>query len=80
MDSRRARILSVGGGALAVALFAAYLWGDRIGGCDRVEEGSRLNLLRSGVSTVRARFCYANDCHLIASQMSKAEQAKWFCD
>lgn len=62
--------------AAVVVLYAR----DRVGGCDTVEEGGRLHLTRSSVDTVRARFCYASDCKLIAAQMSKIEHAIWSCD
>lgn len=68
--------------ALCLALVAwllANIWGDRVRGCDVVEGGSKLILNRSGFDTVRARFCYAQDCELIANQMNKAEHDRWRC-
>jgi hypothetical protein len=41
--------------------------------------GSTLYLNRLDVETMRARFCYAADCQLVAEQMSKVERAKWYC-
>lgn len=51
---------------------------DRVSGCDTFEDGSKLHLYRT-VDTVRARFCYAADCKLIADQMNKVERAQWSC-
>jgi len=49
-------------------------------GCDAFESGGTLYLVRSNVSTIRARFCYAADCRLIAEQMNKVERAHWHCE
>jgi hypothetical protein len=51
---------------------------DRVSGCGTFEDGSKLHLYRN-VDTVRARFCYAADCKLIADQMNKVERAQWSC-
>jgi hypothetical protein len=53
---------------------------DRMRGCDALESGGRLYLVRSNVPTIRAHFCYAADCRLIAEQMNKAEPARWRCE
>jgi hypothetical protein len=49
-------------------------------GCDALESGATLHLVRSNVDTIRARFCHAADCRLIAEQMNKAERALWHCE
>ena len=41
--------------------------------------GNTLYLNRQEVETMRARFCYAADCRLVAEQMSKVEPARWYC-
>ena len=68
---------------IGLLLLLALLSGcvrDRITGCDTIEKGGTLHLVRSNVDTVRARFCYAADCALIAAQMNKAERARWHCE
>jgi len=49
-------------------------------GCDALESGGTLYVVRSNVPTIRARFCYAADCGLIAEQMNKAERSRWQCE
>lgn len=67
--------------ATALAATAAiYLFvAGRVPGCNTQEGGATLHLVRSDVDTVRARFCYSQDCRLIADQMNKAERARWHC-
>ena len=65
---------------LLMAIVAFLYTRDRVSGCDTVEDRGKLHLNRSGVDTVRARFCYASDCKLIAEQMNKVERARWSCD
>jgi hypothetical protein len=65
---------------LLVALIAFIYSQERMMGCDTFEAGGALYLVRSNVSTIRARFCYAADCRLIAEQMNKAERAHWHCE
>ena len=62
--------------ALLVFLYAR----DRVTGCDTLDSQGTLHLVRSGVDTVRARFCYSADCRLIAEQMNKVERARWHCE
>jgi hypothetical protein len=64
--------------AVAVAVYL-YVTG-RVPGCDVQQDGATLHLVRMGVDTVRARFCYAADCRLIAEQMNKVERARWHCE
>jgi hypothetical protein len=63
---------------LLLGVVAFLYMNDRVSGCDMFEEGSKLHLYRN-VDTVRARFCYAADCKLIADQMNKVERANWSC-
>lgn len=66
---------------LALVAAVAFLYSrDRVSGCDRIEDGGTLHLKRSGVDSIRARFCYASDCKLIAEQMTKVERASWHCE
>lgn len=58
---------------LAVALL--YFRGEP--GCE-LAGGNTLYLSRLGAETMRARFCYAADCRLVAEQMTKAESASWY--
>ena len=64
---------------LLLALIFIYSQ-ERMMGCDAFESGGTLYLMRSNVSTIRARFCYAADCRLIAEQMNKVERAHWHCE
>lgn len=48
-------------------------------GCGAMESGGTLYLNRLGVETPRASFCYAPDCRLVAEQMTRAENANWYC-
>lgn len=41
--------------------------------------GIRLYLERVGIVSFRAKFCYAQDCELIAKAMDEKERAKWYC-
>jgi len=66
---------------LALIAAVAFLYTrDRVNGCDAVEDGGKLHLNRSGVDTMRARFCYSQDCRLVAEQMNKVERACWHCE
>ena len=47
-------------------------------GCE-LAGGNTLYLNRQEVETMRARFCHAADCRLVAEQMSKVEPARWYC-
>jgi len=48
--------------------------------CEKVEDGAKLYLNRGGgIETFRAQFCYAQDCRLIAKNMSRIEIASWYC-
>lgn len=49
-------------------------------GCDTLQSGATLHLVRSEVDTIRARFCYSADCRFIADQMNKVERARWHCE
>jgi hypothetical protein len=51
-----------------------------VSGCDTLQSGATLHLIRSDVDTVRACFCYFGDCRLIAEQMNKVERARWHCE
>lgn len=64
---------------ILLALGAVALWRDPLRQCDVVEAGGALHLTRLGVETMRAHFCYAADCRLIAAQMNKVERATWTC-
>lgn len=64
----------------AVAACVALYSRDRVSGCDNLDNGGKLILNRLGVDTMRARFCYAADCRLIAEQMTKVERANWRCE
>ena len=64
---------------LCLLMVLAFLYFRREGGCEVVEQGGTLHLVRSDVDTVRARFCYAADCRLIAEQMNRVERARWHC-
>jgi hypothetical protein len=70
-------ILSV---VLLLALLAYFYSRDRMMGCDALESGATLHLVRSNVDSIRARFCYAADCRLIAEQMNKPGRALWACE
>ena len=60
---------------------AAYLYfGGHVPGCEAQQDGTTLHLVRLGTDTVRARFCYSKDCHLIADQMNKVESTRWRCE
>jgi hypothetical protein len=61
---------------LLVVAGVLYLGGQP--GCE-LASGNALYLNRQEVETMRARFCYASDCRLIAEQMSKVERARWYC-
>ena len=65
---------------LTVILLAAVaiLWFRGEPGCE-LTAGTTLYLSRLDVETMRARFCYASDCRLVAEQMKKVERARWFC-
>jgi hypothetical protein len=63
-----------------LALLGFFYSRDRMMGCYALESGASLHLVRSNVDTIRARFCYAADCRLIAEQMNKAERALWHCE
>lgn len=63
----------------ALAGIAWYALSNRTSGCEVNERGATLYLNRLGVETIRAQFCWAGDCRLIADQMSKAERASWYC-
>ena len=53
---------------------------DRHSKCAKVEDGAKLYLNRGGgIETFRAQFCYAQDCRLIAKNMSRIEIASWYC-
>ena len=66
---------------LLLALLGFFYSRDRMMGCDALESGATtLHLVRSNVDTIRARFCHAADCRLIAEQMNKAERALWHCE
>ena len=46
------------------------------------EDGTRLYIKRvvSGLpESFRAKFCYAQDCRLIAKTMDEKELAEWYC-
>jgi hypothetical protein len=62
---------------LLLALIGFFYSRDRMMGCDALESGATLHLVRSNVDTIRARFCYAADCRLIAEQMNKPGRALW---
>jgi len=47
--------------------------------CGKINEKAKLYLDRLGVITLRAEFCYRQDCELIARNMDKVERAHWFC-
>jgi hypothetical protein len=47
--------------------------------CGKINEKAKLYLDRLGVITLRAEFCYQQDCELIARNMNKVERAHWFC-
>ena len=64
-------LISIGGGCW-------YLLG-RAYGCEVSEPAAILYLNRLGVETMRARFCWASDCRLVAAQMSNSEKANWYC-
>jgi hypothetical protein len=64
---------------LLVALIGFIYSQERMMGCDTFEPGGTLSLVRTNGATVRARFCYAADCRLIAEQMNKVEHAHWQC-
>ena len=70
-------ILSV---VLLLALLGYFYSRDRMMGCDALESGATLHLVRSNVDTIRARFCYAADCRLIAEQMNKLGRGLWACE
>lgn len=65
---------------LTVILLAAVavLWSRGEPGCE-LSGGNTLYLNRLDVETMRARFCYAADCRLVADQMNKVENARWYC-
>jgi len=51
-------------------------------GQDEEEDGTRLYLNRpsSGIETFRAKFCYAQDCRLIATAIGDKEPlVEWYC-
>ena len=62
---------------LLLALVGFIYSQERMMGCDTFKPGGTLSLVRTAV---RARFCYAADCRLIAEQMNKAEHARWQCE
>ncbi len=66
--------------SLTAILFAsaAFLYFRGEPGCE-FGGGSNLYLDRLGVETMRARFCYAADCRLVADQMTRVENASWYC-
>ena len=64
---------------LLVALIGFIYSQERLMGCDTFEPGGTLSLVRANGATVRARFCYAADCRLIAEQMNKVENSRWQC-
>jgi hypothetical protein len=67
-------------GGMLVVVALAFVFSRSAGAeCD-FKSGGRLVLLRNDVRTVRARFCYAQDCELIATQMNKVEKARWHCE
>jgi len=55
------------------------LWEDEDCGEDADKHGTRLYLERMGMLTFRAKFCYAQDCELIAKTMDAKELARWLC-
>ena len=63
-----------------LAVLAVLYFRYRVSGCDVVEDGGQLHSIRSSVDTVRGLFCHAADCRLIAEQMSKVDNALWYCD
>jgi hypothetical protein len=65
---------------LLLALLGFFYSRDRMMGCDALESGATLRLVRSNVDTIRARFCYAADCRLIAEKMNKPGRALWHCE
>ncbi len=64
-------LIALGGGCL-------YLLGNAKG-CEVNEPSATLYLNRLGVETMRAQFCWAGDCKMIAAQMSRAENGIWYC-
>ena len=47
--------------------------------CGKFNAKAKLYLQRLGVITLRAEFCYQQDCELVAQHMNKVERANWFC-
>jgi hypothetical protein len=70
-------MLVAAGLLLAAGLYATI---DGRSRCEVKDPGAALYLTRaSGTTTFRALFCHAQDCDLVAAQMSKAEGARWSC-
>lgn len=65
--------------AATLAGGAWHLLNNRTSGCEVNERGATLYLNRMGIETMRAQFCWASDCRLIAEQMSRVERATWYC-
>jgi hypothetical protein len=63
---------------LVLLVIAGFLYFRSEQGCE-VTGGNTLYLNRLDVETTRARFCYAADCRMVAEQMSRVEQARWYC-
>lgn len=72
------RALGISVALIAIVGGCWYLFG-RTKGCEANEPSATLYLSRLGVETTRAQFCWASDCRLVASQMSSAERASWYC-
>ncbi len=67
------------GALLAVVVWATRLFARANWLRSAMESGGTLYLIRLGVETPRAGFCYAPDCRMVAEQMTKAERANWYC-
>jgi len=74
------RLFWIGAALSLIGLLALLHWSDPLTNCDTIEAGGSLHLCARGADTMRARFCYAADCWLIAEQMNKVEGANWRCE
>ena len=77
MRSTETRTLWIIAAFSLLALFGIAYAREWVTGCDTLQPGATLHLVRSDVDTVRARFSYSLDCRLIAEQMNKVERARW---